>query len=37
MGDGKVLEFGPAEQLLQNPFSVFRTMAQDAGESLAHS
>ncbi|KAM7294984.1 ATP-binding cassette sub-family C member 2-like [Ixodes scapularis] len=30
MSEGRVLEFGPVEQLLLNPNSVFRRMAQDA-------
>ncbi|XP_040358934.2 ATP-binding cassette sub-family C member 2 [Ixodes scapularis] len=30
MGDGRVLEFGPVADLLANPDSVFRNMAQDA-------
>ncbi|KAM7295390.1 ATP-binding cassette sub-family C member 2 [Ixodes scapularis] len=31
MGEGRVLEFGPVSELLANPHSVFRSLAQDAG------
>uniref|UniRef100_A0A6B0VEZ8 Putative abctransporter n=1 Tax=Ixodes ricinus TaxID=34613 RepID=A0A6B0VEZ8_IXORI len=31
MGEGRVLEFGPVSELLSDPHSVFRSLAQDAG------